>query len=274
MKNFRLQFGGKITSELKARYAKSNNWKDGEFQNLETTEMVTSPLQIGRIIYKQLTQAVVKEPAKPLPVLPFDKTSFLAPSEKTKFLWYGHSVVLMRMNGKTLLIDPMLGPNTTPIAPVANKRFSKNTLQLIDEFPEIDLILMTHDHYDHLDFDSIQKLKHKTKKYFVALGVKRHLVRWGVSSDLITEFDWWDNQLFEDINITFTPTRHFSGRVKKAMPVHWAGFYLSFQHSWFEPGDDFVRFAKEKKLDFILPTLGMQFDATTDSKEKWWESFL
>ena len=350
IKNFRLQFGGKITSELKAQYAQSKNWKNGEFQNLEKTEMVTNPFQIGRIIYKQLTQSVVKEPAEPLPVLPFDKTSFLAPSEKTKFIWYGHSAVLMRMNGKTLLVDPMLGPDTTPIAPIPTKRFSKNTLQLIDEFPEIDLLLLTHDHYDHLDFDSIQKLKPKTKKYFVALGVKRHLVRWGVSPDLITEFDWWENQVFENINITFTPTRHFSGRgltdrvkslwggwvfktekeniwfsgdggygehfkevgkrlgpfdfglmecgqyneewrsihlfpdeavqaaldagVKKAMPVHWAGFSLSFQHSWFEPGDDFVKFAKEKNLDFVLPTIGMQLNIDSDVKEEWWKSFL
>ena len=350
MKNFRLQFGGKITSDLIVQYQQSKNWKNGKFQNLETTEMVEGPIQFGKIIYKQLSTTKDREPAQSLPIAPLDKTSFLAPSEKVKFIWYGHSVVLMRMSGKTLLIDPMLGGNTTPIAPIANKRFSENTLQLIDDFPEIDLILLTHDHYDHLDFDSIQKLKHKTKKYFVALGVKRHLVRWGVAPDLIFEFDWWDNRELEDINITFTPTRHFSGRgltdrfksfwggwafknsteniwfsgdggygqhfkevgkrlgpfdfglmecgqyneewqpihlfpdeaiqagldvgVEKVMPVHWAGFNLSFQHTWFEPGEEFVKFAKEKKLDFVLPTIGMQFDVSSDFKEKWWKEFL
>lgn len=350
MKNFRIQFGGKITPELKAKYEQSENWKNGMFRNLEKTDMVTGPLQIGRIIYKQLTYGKEGEPTQPLPVLPFDKNSFLAPSEKAKFIWYGHSVVFMRMNEQTLLIDPMLGGNTTPIAPIANKRFSENTLQLIDGFPEIDLLLLTHDHYDHLDFDSIQKLKHKTQKYFVALGIKRHLVRWGVAPDLITEFDWWDNQSFENINITFTPTRHFSGRgltdrnkslwggwafenkneniwfsgdggygqhfkevgkrlgpfdfgfmecgqyneewrpihlfpnesvqaaidagAKKIMPVHWAGFNLSFQHTWYEPGNDFAKFATKKNIDFILPSLGMLFNTTNDFKEKWWEAFL
>ncbi len=346
MKNFRIQFGGKITSELKAQYKQSKNWKNGKFQNLEQTEIVGSPIKIARIIYRQLTQNVEKEPAQPLPISPFDQSSFLAPSEKTKFIWYGHSVVLMRMKGKTLLIDPMLGNDTTPIAPIANKRFSENTLSLIDDFPEIDLVLLTHDHYDHLDYDSIQKLKHKTKKYFVALGVKRHLVRWGVSPDLITEFDWWEDKKLEDINITFTPTRHFSGRgltdrtksfwggwvfkteneniwfsgdggygahfkeigkrlgpfdfgfmecgqynddwrpihlfpdeaiqaaldarVKKAMPVHWAGFSLSYQHSWFEPADEFIKFAEAKKMEIVIPPLGKQFDRTSNGFEKWW----
>jgi len=349
MKNFRLQFGGRITSELKTQYEQSENWRYGKFQNLEETEMVASPLKIGGIIYKQLTQNLQKKPAQPLPILPFDKTSFLSPSEKAKCIWYGHSVVLMRMSGKTLLIDPMLGGDTTPIAPIANKRFSENTLLLIDEFPEIDLVLLTHDHYDHLDFDSIQKLKPKTKKYFVALGVKRHLVRWGISPDLISEFDWWDTEKLEDINITFTPTRHFSGRglrdrtkslwggwtfktekeniwfsgdsgygqhfkeigkrlgpfdfgfmecgqynedwvpihmfpeksvqaaldagVKNAMPVHWAGFSLSYQHTWHEPADEFAKFAEAENMKFVLPRLGMQFDATSTERERWWEPY-
>ena len=179
MKKFHLQFGGKITKELKGLYEASENWKDGSFQNLEETSMDIPLGKIPGVIYKQLTQEGQK-PETPLPIVSFDKAAFLAPAEKAKLIWYGHSVVLMRLNNKTILIDPMLGPNTTPIAPFATKRFSENSLSLIDNFPEIDLMLMTHDHYDHLDYDSIQKLKVKTKKYFVALGVKRHLVRWGV----------------------------------------------------------------------------------------------
>ncbi len=346
MKNFQLQFGGKVTKDLVKEYQKSENWKDGKFQNLEQTDLDISLWKIPGVIYKQLSSNKEKEPASPLPVLPFDKSAFLAPHPKTKFIWYGHSVVLMRMNAKTILIDPMLGPNTTPIAPIATKRFSENTLSLIDEFPEIDLVLLTHDHYDHLDFDSIQKLKSKTKKYFVALGVKRHLVAWGVDPELITEFDWWNDTIFEDIKITFTPTRHFSGRgltdrtktlwggwvfktkneniwfsgdggygkhfkeigqrfgpfdfafmecgqynddwhpihlfpeecvqaaldagVQKAMPVHWAGFPLSYQHTWFEPADDFVKFAETKNQNYITPLLGEQFEVETESNEKWW----
>ncbi|MEQ9230441.1 MAG: hypothetical protein RIF46_07135, partial [Cyclobacteriaceae bacterium] len=79
-------------------------------------------------MYKQFCEKEGREPEKKLPIVPFDKDAFLSPSEKSKFIWYGHSVVLMRMNGKTLLIDPMLGNNASPIAPFATKRFSTNAL--------------------------------------------------------------------------------------------------------------------------------------------------
>jgi L-ascorbate metabolism protein UlaG (beta-lactamase superfamily) len=345
----RIQFGGKITQELLERYALSPNWRDGSFQNLEATTMSMSPFKIPQIIYKQFTNRADKAPKVPLPIAPLDVAAFLAPSTRGKFVWYGHSVVLMRMLGKTLLIDPMFGPDAAPIAPFAAKRFSENTLDLIDQLPEIDLVLLTHDHYDHLDYASIQKLAGKVKQYFVALGVKRHLVRWGIPDELITEFDWWDQQTFGEMVIHYTPTRHFSGRgltdrmkslwggwvfhlpeekiwfsgdggygqhfkeigqrlgpfdfafmengqynedwrpihlfpdecvqaaidakVKKAMPVHWAGFALSYQHRWFEPAVAFKQFAETRGLDYALPTLGTIFSAADVLQEAWWEAY-
>jgi len=349
MNNFFKQFGGSVTKQLKARYEQSEHWQKGSFQNLEHTAMNISLWDFPRVIRKQLSNRSVRQPEKPLPILAFNKETFLAPSEKCKFIWYGHSVVLMRMEGKTLLIDPMLGPDTTPIAPIPTKRFSENTLELIDDFPEIDLLLMTHDHYDHLDYSSIQKLKHKTKHYLVALGVKRHLVSWGVQEDLITEMDWWDTFTLGSIKVTFTPTRHFSGRglfdrfqtlwggwvfqspkekiwfsgdggygkhfkeigrregpfdfafmecgqynhdwheihlfpeeavqaaldarVQKAMPVHWGGFSLSYQHTWQEPPTTFVEAALEHKLDYSLPQLGQLIEVSSNIQDKWWTKY-
>lgn len=344
------QFGGKITPELLTKYEQSSNWSKGSFQNLEETSMSTSLLQLPSIIYKQLTNKQGREPKSPLPVVPFNSQDFLSDSSLSKCIWYGHSVVLMRINQKNLLIDPMLGPDTTPIAPMDTKRFSENTLHIIEELPEIDLVLFTHDHYDHLDYASVQKLKPKVKQYFVALGVKRHLVSWGIDPEIITEFDWWDAQSLEDITITFTPTRHFSGRgltdrlkslwggwvfntekeniwfsgdggygkhfkeigerlgpfdfgfmecgqynddwhdihmfpaeavqaaldakAKKVMPVHWAGFALSYQHTWAEPADEFVKAAIENGLPFSLPPIGHQFTVSDTLSHKWWESFV
>ncbi len=106
----------------------------------------------------------------------------------------------------------MLGPDAAPIAPFKSKRFTENTLALIHDLPEIDLLLLSHDHYDHLDLASMKKLIPKTKEYFVAFGCGRHLESWGVDSSIIKEFDWWDHSSFEGIEITFTPSRHFSGR--------------------------------------------------------------
>ena len=341
------QFGGKITADLIQQYEQSVNWQNGVFQNLETTTMDMPLSKMPSMLYKQFFNAKGRTPKKPLPVVPFDKAAFEATSEKTKLIWYGHSVVLMRMNGKTILIDPMLGDDTTPIAPFASKRFSKNTLSLIDDFPTIDLIVLTHDHYDHLDYDSIQKLKSKTKQFFVALGVKRHLVRWGVAAELITEFDWWEQAVFNGISITFTPTRHFSGRglgdrfrglwggwafktateniwfsgdggygqhfkeigkrlgafdfafmecgqynddwhnihlfpeesvqaaidakAQKVMPVHWAGFALSYQHTWTEPAEEFVAACLHKNLSFGTPKIGALFTVESITNEKWWK---
>jgi len=206
------QFGAKITKELEQRYARSANWDGKKFVNLEETTMDVSFLTLPNILYKQFCQREGRSPKQDLPIMPFNEAAFLAPSDKIKFIWYGHSVLLMRVNNKTLLIDPMLGSNAAPVAPFAIKRFSANTLDIIDSLPEIDLVLLTHDHYDHLDYDSIQKLIPKVKQFYVALGTARHLIKWGVAADSIQEFDWWDEHIFNDTQITFTPSRHFSGR--------------------------------------------------------------
>ncbi|MEO9474877.1 MAG: MBL fold metallo-hydrolase [Cyclobacteriaceae bacterium] len=210
MKSLLKQFGGKATKELVTQYAQSPNWKDGKFENLVETTMNINMRNIPSILYKQFFDRKGREPKQHLPVLPLYKQTF--ETDDTHLIWYGHSVGLLRINGKNILIDPMLGPDAAPIAPFASKRYSENTIHLIDDFPEIDLLLLTHDHYDHLDLASMQKLIPKVKQYFVALGSARHLIKWGVKPELISEFDWWDSQTSGDIQITFTPSRHFSGR--------------------------------------------------------------
>ncbi|MEM6316026.1 MAG: MBL fold metallo-hydrolase [Bacteroidota bacterium] len=342
------QFGGKITKQDLATYQRSSNWQNNRFQNIENVEVDMPFSKIPGVLYRQLTNKKKQIPDSPIPVVPFDKAAFLAPSEQVKMIWYGHSAILLRASGKTVLIDPMLGPDTTPIAPIVTKRFSENTLSLIEQFPTIDVVLLTHDHYDHLDYASIQRLKGKVKQYIVALGVKRHLVSWGVRPDSITEMDWWDSQDLGNLSITFTPTQHFSGRgltdrlkclwggwalktateniwfsgdggynqhfktigerlgpfdfglmecgqynddwrpvhlfpdesvqaaidakVKKIMPVHWAGFALSYQHTWSEPAEVFVEAAKAHNVEYVLPELGQLFDISLQQTTPWWTS--
>lgn len=205
-------FGGQVKSRHKELYARSPQWDGSKFVNLEDTSMEFSWSDLPELLRKQFFEKERREPKQALSIQSFDPEAFLAPSEQMKHIWYGHSVVLFRLNGKTLLIDPMLGGNASPIAPFATKRFSENSLDVIDAFPEIDLVLITHDHYDHLDYASIRRLRSKVKQYYVALGVGRHLEEWGIDSEQITEFDWWESQLFSNIQITFTPSRHFSGR--------------------------------------------------------------
>lgn len=340
------QFGGKITKTWKSKYESSSNWKEGKFQNLEETQTAINFKQLPGILYKQIKGHKEGNPKAALPILPLNVGEFIQASPNARLAWYGHSVMLMRMSGQTILIDPMLGDDASPIAPKKTKRFSDNTLDLIDDFPEIDLVIITHDHYDHLDLNSIIKLKAKAKHYYVALGVKRHLESWGIDGSKIDEFDWWDSRSFNDIQITFTPTRHFSGRgltsiakclwggwafktenesiwfsgdggygnhfkevgkqlgpfdfgmmecgqycvdwaqihmfpeesvqaaidakVKKVMPVHWAGFNLSYYHAWYEPVETFHAAAVKQNLEYTLPNLGQVFNVSQSFKEKWW----
>jgi len=220
------QFGGKLSPELINRYASSRNWVNGRFMNLEETGMNIRIWNVPGLIYKQLTSKN-RRPEQPLEVLPFDEQAFNGGDGKAKFVWYGHSAVLIKMNGKNIFIDPMMGDNASPPAPVRTRRFSEHTLSTLDDLPEIDLLLLTHDHYDHLDHASILKLMPKTKQYFVALGVKRHLTAWGIDAASITEFDWWDSKGLGDIEITFTPSRHFSGRgLRDRNRSLWGGWAL------------------------------------------------
>lgn len=220
-----------MTESLRQQYAASPSWKNGQFHNLEATAMGIGVRSLPKLLYKQFFVNNGRMPQEPLPVVPFNAEEFLSPSDQAKFIWYGHSVLLMRLNNKTLLIDPMLGPDASPIAPFTVKRFSSNTLAILDKLPSIDLVLLSHDHYDHLDLASIEKLKHKARHYFVALGVERHLMKWGVPGEMITTFDWWSSKTVDGIDITLTPSRHFSGRgIRDRFKSLWGGWAFRTAH--------------------------------------------
>ncbi|TRX37586.1 MBL fold metallo-hydrolase [Flavobacterium restrictum] len=232
----RKQFGAKPSKSDLANYSKSEHWNGSIFKNLQETTMDFRLSQLPKFFYKQFFQTNGRTPSNPLPIEAFDPKNFDKNNPEMQSIWYGHSTIFMQLNTKTILIDPMFGPDAAPIAPFKVKRFSSNTLDLIDAFPTIDLVLISHDHYDHLDHQSILRLKQKTKQFYVALGVKRHLVGWGIPENIITEFNWWQTSLWEGITITFTPTRHFSGRglTDRAQSL-WGGWALKTQtqNLWF-----------------------------------------
>ena len=221
------QFGGRVTKRLIERYSQSPNWKNDKFMNLVETTLQIHFHKVPKLLYKQLCKGKGRVPRAPIPVIPFPQSEFVSSSKPAKLVWYGHSAVLMRMANTTILIDPMFGSDAAPTAPFSVRRFSKHTLNILDEVPPIDLVLLTHDHYDHLDLASIKKLRQKTGHFFVALGVARHLINWGIDPSKITEFDWWNTHLFGNLSITFTPTRHFSGRglTDRAKSL-WGGWVL------------------------------------------------
>ena len=260
----RKQFGTTPSKSDLERYSRSPEWNGKIFLNSELTTTNVTFWSLPKLLYKQFCKKERREPSRRLPISPFNKTEFEQPHVGMKAIWYGHSAILMRINNLNLFIDPMLGPNAAPISPFSVKRFSDNTLNIIDDLPDIDLVLMSHDHYDHLDYSSILKLKLKTKHFYVALGVARHLKGWGIDESKINEFDWWDEKTFGDITITFTPTRHFSGRgLTDNAKSLWGGwtFKTATENIWFSGdggyGKHFVEVGKRLgPFDFAFMECG------------------
>ncbi len=152
-----------------------------------------------------------EKPAKPLPVLGVDLNKFKAASDTLKVVWFGHSTFLLNFEAKTILVDPMLSEYASPV-PFVIGRFQPPPLKA-SELPHIDTILISHDHYDHLDMKTIRSFKDKVDtKFIVPLGVGRHLEGWGIDRSRITELDWWESTSFDNLEFVATPAQHFSGR--------------------------------------------------------------
>ena len=128
-----------------------------------------------------------------------------------KFTWFGHSSVLLQVAGMNVFIDPVLTERFFPIQWLGPKRFSELTVT-IDDIPHLDVVLITHDHHDHLDPRTIKALESKTDRFIVPLGVDKHLIKWGIDKDRIESLAWWESIKFKNIKFTCTPARHFSGR--------------------------------------------------------------
>lgn len=207
-------FGGKPSKERVDTFGQSENYHKGKFINQISTEMdmkFTTMLGLMRDFIKGNPN---KKPAGSLPMESVELLWMQGNSGQTdaKVTWFGHSALLLQIDGKVLLLDPMFGRAPSPFPRFGGKRYSGRLPFEIEELPMIDAILLSHDHYDHLDFGSIKMLKDKVGHFFVPLGVGSHLERWGVDPVKITEHDWWNESEFDGLTFACTPARHFSGR--------------------------------------------------------------
>lgn len=152
-----------------------------------------------------------RKPDKPITINTID-TLPMQGSTKTKVAWFGHSTVLLEMEGKRLLLDPMFADSPSPFPLVGGKRFSRVLPIEPEKLPPIDVVVLSHDHYDHLDYHSIRRLKDKTRLFCVPTGVGNRLEGWSVDQGKIMEFDWWKELSIAGLTMACTPARHFSGR--------------------------------------------------------------
>ena len=154
------------------------------------------------------------------------------------FTWFGHSTLLIQMSGKNILFDPVFSNRSSPVQFAGPKRFTPPPCTIAD-LPEIDILIISHDHYDHLDKPAIKKIDSKVKKYVCPLGVEKRLKKFGVDPDKITDMAWWEEIQLEGIHIACTPARHFSGRtLTDRFETLWASWVLSDgKYKIFESGD-------------------------------------
>jgi len=210
--NFHPVFGEKANADQIKQYQKSKNFKDGIFQN-GTKTIMEMGFWTGLKMIPEYLNKTGREPKFDIPVRKLDSLEIQKRiGQEARLTWFGHSTFLLEIDGLKVLIDPMFGESPSPVAAFGSKRYSKELPIEIEKLPEIDLVIFSHDHYDHLDYGSVLKLKDKVKQFYVPLGLGNHLIKWGINSEIIKEMDWWEETSFKGLNLTCAPARHFSGR--------------------------------------------------------------
>ena len=180
---------------------------------------------------KNLTNNFLFNPNTPTPDVPLPEVRGPLPSDlrdtfdTVKFTWLGHATVLASINGKTILFDPVFSESAAPVS-WAVKRYQPPAID-IDQLPPIDFIVISHDHYDHLDMNAVKFFRESDTRFLVPLGVASHLEYWGIGRDRVTEFDWWQSRNISGITFTCAPAQHFSGRtatiaMQKTLWASWA----------------------------------------------------
>ncbi|RYF32507.1 MAG: MBL fold metallo-hydrolase [Comamonadaceae bacterium] len=200
------------TGNCDSPFAGSPQFKGCVFQNPPNPDV--KPSAGGWKIWSRFVfgDKVGTVPVDPIPVRPLTAAQLQAlDPEANHVVRFGHSSHLLKLRGKFWLIDPVFGERVSPFSFVGPKRFHKPPMTL-EQLPPIEALILSHDHYDHLDVPTIEYLKDRVQHYFVPLGVGARLVEMGVDRARITELDWWQAASHDGVQLTATPSQHFSGR--------------------------------------------------------------
>lgn len=205
------RIGSDPKGERLKRVQASPQYKEGKFQNLLETNMDLPPGKMLGVMWQFITGGEGREPKDTLSTVDLDLAAWHAvPDSSFAVAWFGHSSLLIKLGGLTLLVDPVFGERASAFSFVGPKRFKYRQHMQVDLLPPIDVVLLSHDHYDHLDHETIVQLREK--RFIAPLGAGAHLERWGVPSTSITEKDWWESTQAGNVKLTLAPARHFSGR--------------------------------------------------------------
>jgi L-ascorbate metabolism protein UlaG (beta-lactamase superfamily) len=218
-------FGKTPSGEHLAKISQSPQYKNNRFENLKETPMLAEGTSYMKILGEFFfSKGIDREPADSLPHI---KTDLKSLPGQPVMIWFGHSSYLISIGGKKILVDPVFSERPSPVQYAGSKSYNGTMIYTADDFPDIDLVIISHDHYDHLDYNTIVQLKDRVKVFCTPLGVGSHLVHWGVPQEHVHELDWWESiNPIPGIDLVATPARHFSGRGLVNNKTLWASFVL------------------------------------------------
>ena len=228
--------GGAVEGARLVRAERSAQWSEGQFHN----RLPRVDAAGGRAMREYFFGGSdYREPDAPVQVVHRSAADYRTPpASGLRVTWLGHSTLLLEIDGRRVLIDPVWGERASPFSFMGPKRFYAPLLAL-DELPALDAVVISHDHYDHLDIPTVKALAGRGVRWVVPLGVGTHLAAWGVPDSLVTELDWWEETWVADLAVTATPARHFSGRgLSDRDRTLWAGWaFRGRSHAAFYSGD-------------------------------------
>ncbi|MGW5635367.1 MBL fold metallo-hydrolase [Streptomyces sp. NPDC003832] len=234
-------FGADPTGERMARIRRSPHFDNGVFQNpggVARTRPSGSMLEFAKVFFAKEERAR----RAPRGAVPLHATTLAdiarPPATGLRLTWMGHSSVLAEIDGQRVLFDPVWGERCSPFSFAGPKRLHPAPLPLAALGP-VDVVVISHDHYDHLDLPSIKALAGTDTVFAVPLGVGAHLERWGVSTDRLRELDWHESAKVGGLTLTATPARHFCGRgLRNTQHTLWASWSVAgSEHRIYHSGD-------------------------------------
>ncbi|WP_276088369.1 MBL fold metallo-hydrolase [Pedobacter sp. JY14-1] len=224
---FRLPaFGGTPSGRRRQRIESQPNYADGALNNLSYT-----PVKPPEVSYLDMIRGMLKKNAdrKPPGPVPVEQPDF-SPVEGVKLTWFGHSSYLVQVGeggvNRNILIDPVFSTRTSPFSFLGTSNYPGTDFMVPEALPELDVVLITHDHYDHMDYRTLLQLKGKARRFIVSLGVGVHLEKWNIPAERITELAWYESLDLDGLGFTALPARHFSGRKFKRNQTAWSAFVL------------------------------------------------
>jgi L-ascorbate metabolism protein UlaG (beta-lactamase superfamily) len=226
--NFYPSFGGDVSKQQKLIYQESEQFKNGKFNNTNPVPKDLSFSETAQLAYTFFTTTVPNgRPKADLKANKIDSTNIADYQGDARMIWFGHSSFLLQIDGKTILIDPMFGKVAAPLPLLGGNRFNEEFPLEIEKLPNIDAVIFSHDHYDHLDYESVLKIKDKTNHFYVPLGISTHLKTWDIPANKITELDWWQGTQLEGLKLVCTPAQHFSGRkLNNSQSTLWSSWVI------------------------------------------------